>query len=241
MTDPVADRTATYVERARRLAPLVHEHAERAERTAQLPVEVAEAFHQAGLFRMLLAVEMGGGGLTIPASLRVIEEVARLDGSAGWNLAICSGGPLFGHFISHDAFDEIFSDPQAVIAGSLNPTTTRVESCDGDWRFSGKASYVSGSAQASWLMAAGLARGAVLALDGTPHVVSAQARLLDVGDPAGRLLIREEEVPREGVVVRRTYQAARWHDGRLFVWAGNRASVGRGEASSGLAFDALDG
>jgi hypothetical protein len=86
-----------------------------------------------------------------------------------------------------------------------------------------------------------LARGAVLAPDGTRHVVSAQARLLDVGGPAGRLLIREEEVPREGVVVRRAYQAARWHDGRLFVWAGNRASVGRGEASSGLAFDALDG
>jgi hypothetical protein len=86
-----------------------------------------------------------------------------------------------------------------------------------------------------------LARGAVLALDGRPHVVSAQARLLDVGGPAGRLLIREEEVPREGVVVRRTYQAARWYDGRLFVWAGNRASVGRGEASSGLAFDTLEG
>jgi hypothetical protein len=86
-----------------------------------------------------------------------------------------------------------------------------------------------------------LARGAVLDFRGTPHVVPAQARLLAVGDPAGRLLIREEEIPREGVVVRRTYQAARWYDGRLFVWAGNRASVGRGEASSGLAFDALDG
>jgi hypothetical protein len=86
-----------------------------------------------------------------------------------------------------------------------------------------------------------LARGAVLDLDGAPHAVPARARLLDVGDPAGRLLIPEEEVPREGVVVRRSYHAARWYDGRLFVWAGNRASVGRGEASSGLAFDALDG
>jgi hypothetical protein len=84
-----------------------------------------------------------------------------------------------------------------------------------------------------------LARGAVLDLSGVPRVVSSQARLLDPGE--GRLLIREEEVPREGVVVRRTYQAARWHDGRLFVWAGNRVSVGRGEASSGLAFDDLDG
>jgi hypothetical protein len=85
-----------------------------------------------------------------------------------------------------------------------------------------------------------LARGAVLDLDGQPQVVAARARLLDVGDPAGRLLIPEEEVPREGVIVRRSYQAARWHDGRLFVWAGNRAAVGRGEGSSGLAFDALD-
>ncbi len=84
-----------------------------------------------------------------------------------------------------------------------------------------------------------LAKGAVLDLDGIPHPVPAQARLLDPGE--GRLLIREEEVPREGVVVRRSYQAARWHDGRLFVWSGNRASIGRGEASSGLAFDNLDG
>jgi hypothetical protein len=85
-----------------------------------------------------------------------------------------------------------------------------------------------------------LARGAVLDLDGQPHVVNAHARILDVGDPAGRLLIREEEVPREGLIVRRSYQAARWYNGRLFVWAGNRASVGKGEASSGLAFDSLD-
>ncbi len=85
-----------------------------------------------------------------------------------------------------------------------------------------------------------LARGAVLDLDGQPHVINPHARILNVGDPAGRLLIREEEVPREGLIVRRSYQAARWYDGRLFVWAGNRASVGKGEASSGLAFDSLD-
>ena len=77
----------------------------------------------------------------------------------------------------------------------------------------------------------------LLDLDGTPHPVEAQARILDPGP--GRLLVHEEEVPREGLVVRRTYQAARWYDGRLFVWSGNRASVGRGEASSGLAFDNL--
>lgn len=85
-----------------------------------------------------------------------------------------------------------------------------------------------------------LARGAALALDGIPHLIPAQARLLQPNDSSGRLLIREEEVPREGVVVRRLYRAARWYDGSLVVWAGNQAAVGRGEGSSGLAFDTLD-
>jgi hypothetical protein len=80
----------------------------------------------------------------------------------------------------------------------------------------------------------------VLALDGTPHLIPAQARLLQPNESPGRLLIREEEVPREGVVVRRVYRAARWYDGSLLVWASNQAGVGRGEGSSGLAFDTLD-
>ena len=84
-----------------------------------------------------------------------------------------------------------------------------------------------------------LVRGAVLDLDGA-HRVGATARLLVGGDPERRLAI-PEEVPREGVILRRTWQAARWHDGRPFVWAGNRASVGRGEEASGPAFDGLEG
>jgi hypothetical protein len=40
-------------------------------------------------------------------------------------------------------------------------------------------------------------------------------------------------------VVRRGYQGARWSDGRLVVWSTHRKSVGRGEGSSGLRFDAL--
>src|SRR5262249_41839661 len=56
------------------------------------------------------------------------------------------------------------------VAGSLTPTTTRVVSRPGGWRFSGKASYVSGSAQASWLMAAKLVLddGSPLLVDGVP-------------------------------------------------------------------------
>jgi hypothetical protein len=79
----------------------------------------------------------------------------------------------------------------------------------------------------------------VLDLDGTPTIVRSQARVLG-DDPTAPLLMPEEEVPREGALVRRAFQGARWHDGRLLVWSANRKTAGRGEGSSGLRFDSLE-
>jgi hypothetical protein len=57
--------------------------------------------------------------------------------------------------------------------------------------------------------------------------------------PAHGYLLHEEEVPRAGVVVSRAYNRTRWRDGRVWVWLGARKRTGRGEGSSGLAFDRL--
>jgi hypothetical protein len=51
--------------------------------------------------------------------------------------------------------------------------------------------------------------------------------------------VHEEEVPRAGVRVIQTFQRTRWRDGQVFVWLGVRKQTGRGEGSSGLAFDRL--
>ena len=139
----LSERARPYFDKAQKLAPIIREHADRAEREAQMPREVIDALHDAGLFRILLPRKMGGGELTIPDSLRLCEEVARIDGSAGWNLAICSGSPLFGYNLSRAAFEKIYGDPLGMSAGSLNPATTRVVPADGGWRFSGKATYAS--------------------------------------------------------------------------------------------------
>jgi hypothetical protein len=53
------------------------------------------------------------------------------------------------------------------------------------------------------------------------------------------LRIEEEEIPREGAIVERTFQYARWFDGRSLLWLGRRKHAGRGEGSSGLRFDDL--
>jgi hypothetical protein len=57
--------------------------------------------------------------------------------------------------------------------------------------------------------------------------------------PALGYLMHEDEVPRAGVVVSRGYNRTRWRDGRVWVWLGARKRTGRGEGSSGLAFDRL--
>lgn len=51
--------------------------------------------------------------------------------------------------------------------------------------------------------------------------------------------IREEEVPRAGAQVIEAFQRTRWTNGEVFVWLGNQKKTGRGEASSGLAFDQI--
>jgi len=59
-------------------------------------------------------------------------------------------------------------------------------------------------------------------------------------EPRTRLLIDEEEIPREGARVVRRFQSARGPDGRLHVWIGRRKGPGRGEGSSRLEFDTID-
>jgi hypothetical protein len=74
------------------------------------------------------------------------------------------------------------------------------------------------------------------------RVVFAQTMLLREGldtDPQRPYFLHEEEVPRSGVRVTLSFQRARWKHGRVVTWMGLRKEVGRGEGSSGLAFDQI--
>ena len=62
---PTAERArvqSELIERARALAPLIRAHADESERIRRLAAPVVDAFHEAGLFRMLQPPSIGGGG-----------------------------------------------------------------------------------------------------------------------------------------------------------------------------------
>jgi len=78
--------------------------------------------------------------------------------------------------------------------------------------------------------------------DASPAKIKPRTALLRFGlddQQVKRYFLHEEEVPRTGVIVSQSFQRTRWYGGRVFTWIGVRKSTGRGEGSSGLAFDQL--
>lgn len=57
--------------------------------------------------------------------------------------------------------------------------------------------------------------------------------------PAQTYFLHEEEVPRAGARVTQYYARARWTQGQVYTWLRAQKQTGRGEATSGLAFDRL--
>jgi hypothetical protein len=79
-----------------------------------------------------------------------------------------------------------------------------------------------------------LERGTVVTGDG--RTFPPEGRLLE---PERPLAFPEEELPRSGLAVTRSWQLARDASGATHAWVGRRTRPGRGEGSSGLAFDEL--
>jgi hypothetical protein len=78
--------------------------------------------------------------------------------------------------------------------------------------------------------------------DNVPKKVEPRTSLMREGldqAPQQTYFIHEEEVPRAGIRIYKTYQRTRWYDGKVYNWLGIRKQVGRGGGSSGLAFDQI--
>jgi hypothetical protein len=70
-------------------------------------------------------------------------------------------------------------------------------------------------------------RGSILRLDPNAAV------------DADYLRLEEEEVPRDGIELKRSFNYARDAQGRALLWIGRSKITGRGEGSSGLRFDVI--
>jgi len=75
-----------------------------------------------------------------------------------------------------------------------------------------------------------------------PQKVQPLTSLLRQGldlSPAQTYFLHEEEVPRAGARITQYFSRSRWTQGQVLTWLRAQKQTGRGEASSGLAFDRL--
>jgi alkylation response protein AidB-like acyl-CoA dehydrogenase len=179
-------------DRVRALGPAPADCAAESERLGLLAPAAIEAIHESGLFRMLLPLDVGGLGLTVPEGAEILRAVSAYDGSSGWVFTILSNGPLFVQFLARSAFDEIFADPRSTICSGINPLATRAVPVEGGYAFSGSAPYASGCRHADWLVAGAWVRrdGRPSFVDGGPELVTgvmplAEARIEDTWSTSG--------------------------------------------------------
>src|SRR5262245_34646281 len=102
------DQTSTaLLEAARALGSEIRASADQIERDRKLPRPLFEAMAAAGLFKMLVPRSLGGGEVDPATLLRVISEVARADGSAGWCVFVSTLGVAAGT-LREDVAQEIW-------------------------------------------------------------------------------------------------------------------------------------
>jgi alkylation response protein AidB-like acyl-CoA dehydrogenase len=139
-----------FVAAARELGPLVREHARMAEEERTLPRTLVDAFAKAGFFGMCRPASVGGGEADPLTVLRVIEEVAHADGSAGWCVNLNAACGFFAGLLPELGAREVFGDPGAAVGGVVNPTGGAVVEAGG-YRLNGRWSFASTCKHAAWM------------------------------------------------------------------------------------------
>src|SRR5580704_16581723 len=146
----ISTRKPDPVARARALGPAIAAVVDEIERTQAFPEPLLSQLHESRLCRLLLPRSVGGEQVEPWIYLAAIEEIARHDGSVGWNLFVANSSALIAPFIPLQTAREIYADPRTVIAWGP-PNQCQAQAVPGGYRVSGKWSFASGSRQANWM------------------------------------------------------------------------------------------
>jgi len=131
------------------IEPVIRAHAADAERERRLSAPVAAAMRAAGLYRMWRPKGLGGLEVDPMTAFQMLEEVARIDSAAGWNLQLSTAVDALGAWFPDDGAAEIFGHPDASFAGGFFPFR-RAVAVDGGYRVTGQTPFASGAHEATW-------------------------------------------------------------------------------------------
>lgn len=147
--DSAENSEINYLERARALGPTILGAADQAERDRQLPSQLLDALHGAGMFRLLLPIPYGGAEIDPPTFFKIIEAVAKFDASTAWCLCQSNGCAMAAPYLEPTIAQQIWGDdPRASVA--WGPGKTTVTEVEGGYRVTGNWAFASGGRHATW-------------------------------------------------------------------------------------------
>jgi indole-3-acetate monooxygenase len=137
---------------ARRLGPLIREHAEAGEQRRRLSAEVIDAMREAGLFRMLLPKALGGLETDPFTCSRVVEEIAGFHSAAAWLMQAGNTGAWWAARYPKEGCDEIYKEnPSVLMAAVIHPPQQAVETMGG-YKVTGRGPLASNVHDSEWLL-----------------------------------------------------------------------------------------
>ena len=121
-------------------------------RQRRLAPEVHTALQRVGVYQMLVPSDAGGDDVPYPVALRVIERLARVDGSVAWCAVIGAATASFGASLPPGVAEAtMWRDPNEVSAAVFIPNG-RATPVDGGYRVSGRWPFASGCSDAAWFV-----------------------------------------------------------------------------------------
>ncbi|WNI18883.1 acyl-CoA dehydrogenase family protein [Actinacidiphila sp. ITFR-21] len=148
---PETAETTEWVARVDALAPLVEEHRKAGEEQRFTPPVVMDALRAAGLHRMWVSREFGGGQVSVATGSAVIQALGRLDGSLAWQIAVQGAISRISDYLPEPTSRKLFQESSGLVIGGVNPAGA-AEIVDGGFRLSGRWSNASGYAHADWII-----------------------------------------------------------------------------------------
>src|SRR6266404_9301555 len=180
-------RGVDYVERARRLAPMLKEAADEIEERRELPERVVEALIEGGFFKLLIPRSLGGAELRPLTFVQVLEEIGKAEPSTAWCLGQNSGCSMSAPYLDPAVAREVFGPPRGILAwGPELPGAGRGVAVEGGIRVTGRWGFATGSRHATWLGA----HVPIFEPDGTPRL-----------NPNGRPFVRTVLFPKTSAEV----------------------------------------
>ena len=142
-----------WIEKARALRPLLESAAARIEQDKDLPPDVRDAMHGAGLFRMVMPRSLGGAELDLATYAQAVAAIAEGDASAAWCVAQSSGCSIAAAYLDPRVAREIFGDPRSVLTFGFTSgqPPCRAVPAKGGWVVNGSWTFASGNRLCEWL------------------------------------------------------------------------------------------